>query len=411
MNCPRSSTSRRDFLRRGVAASVGVLTLPAFLRGADEKPPPLAARDRRDQAPTSPVAIARCREFHLEKLAGVLAKAFDQLGGVRKLVSGKTVTVKLNTTGHGRQKLGGKPAERTYQVHPNMIEVLVGLLNKAGARRIYLVESFYEDKPPEEILAAQGWDIQRIHSAADHKTSFEDTRHRGGFKDYVKLAVPWGGFTFPAYHLNRRYEETDVLVSVAKVKEHVTAGVTGAVKNLFGIAPTSLYGNDAPNERTTQNRGNVLHHATRRVPAGVTQELHPEREPLPSPRESYYRVPMVTADLLGVRPIDLSIVDGIETCKGGEGPWCRGTRPVAPGIVLAGRNAVTVDAVMTAAMGFDPLTSTGEKPWYGYNHLELLARAGVGTNDPGRIEVIGLPLKEALFRYPTGVRGWLDKQS
>ena len=71
---------------------------------------------------------------------------------------------------------------------------------------------------------------------------------------------------------------------------------------------------------------------------------------------------------------------------------------------------VTVDAVMTAVMGFDPLSTTGEKPWYGYNHLELLARAGVGTNDPGRIEVTGVSMKDALFRFQPDVKGWLDKQ-
>jgi hypothetical protein len=182
------------------------------------------------------------------------------------------------------------------------------------------------------------------------------------------------------------------------------------VKNLFGITPTALYGGDAPNERTTQNRGAVLHDGTRPVPAGVTEEHEPERLRLPRPRESYYRVPLVTADLLGVRPVDLAIVEGIESCKGGEGPWCGPqTRPVAPGVVIAGRNAVTVDAIMTAAMGFDPLAPAGEKPWYGYNHLELLARAGAGTHDPGRIELVGLQLKEALFEYQPGVVGWVKK--
>jgi uncharacterized protein (DUF362 family) len=83
---------------------------------------------------------------------------------------------------------------------------------------------------------------------------------------------------------------------------------------------------------------------------------------------------------------------------------------VAPGIVLAGRNAVTVDAVMAAVMGFDPLSSTQERPWYGYNHLELLARARVGTIDPADIEVIGTSLKEALFRFDPQAKGWLDKQ-
>jgi hypothetical protein len=183
------------------------------------------------------------------------------------------------------------------------------------------------------------------------------------------------------------------------------------------MAPTSLYGNDAPNENTVENRGDNLHHGTRTAPAGVTAERYSSSEGrgawdvAPKETVSYYRVPRVTADLYGARPVDLAIVEGVESCKGGEGPWCPATRPVAPGVILAGRNAVTVDAIATAVMGYDPLARAGEKPWYGDNHLELLARAGLGTNDPGRIEVAGLPLKEALFEYEPGLNGWIRRHA
>lgn len=416
MSCPNdsiptlASATRREFLRRGLAASAGVAAWPAVLATLrDDDLPPLPDLDRRKEAPASPVSVLKGNDFTLDALTKLMAKAFDETGGLESVVGGKTVTVKLNTTGTGG-KMRGRPAERTYQTHPNHIEALVGLLDRAGAKRIYLVESLYSNDPPEKVYAEQGWNVSRIHSAASHKTVFEDTRNRGSFGDYAKLDVPWGGFAFPSYHLNRRYADTDVLISLAKMKEHITAGVTGAAKNLFGITPTSLYGNDAPNERTTENRGDILHHATRKVPDGVTGELHPDRKPLPSPTESYFRVPMVTADLLGARPVDYAIVEGIETCKGGEGPWCPRTRPVAPGVLLVGRNAVCVDAIMTVLMGFDPTTGTREKPWYGYNHLELLARAGVGTNDPARIEVRGVPLAEAAHPYwpESGAKSWLE---
>jgi uncharacterized protein (DUF362 family) len=409
-------TTRREFLRSGLAGAAALAGLPVVgSRAADDDPlaklPPLAVEDASLRAPTAPVAIERCRTFDLEPLSEVMRALFDRIGGIETLVKGKTVTVKLNTTGHGRQKLRGKPAELTYQSHPGMVEVLCGLLKRAGARRIYLVESFYEEKAPEEILAAQGWKIDRLQRASEHTAVFEDTRHQGAFKDYVKLAVPWGGYVYPAYHLNRRYHDTDVLISLAKLKNHVTAGVTGAVKNLFGIAPTSLYGADAPNESTTSNRAENLHFGRKKAPAGVTAERHGGWEDIPRELASFYRVPRVTADLWGLRPADLSIVEGIETCKGGEGPWCQGTRPVSPGVVLAGRNGVTVDAIATAVMGYDPLAKAASKPWYGDNYLELLARAGLGTHDPARIEVAGLPLEEALFEYEPGVNGWIRRRA
>lgn len=46
---------------------------------------------------------------------------------------------------------------------------------------------------------------------------------------------------FSALDLNQAYEDTDVMVSLAKMKNHLTAGVTLSMKNLFGITPNSLY--------------------------------------------------------------------------------------------------------------------------------------------------------------------------
>ena len=398
-----------------VAASIPILRAESRVLGAEDEgilkhlPPTAVEKDLTQTAPTAAVAIGRERSFEIAKLAELLARLFDQVGGIAKLVSGKTVTVKLNTTRDGRRPLGGRPASRTYQVHPNMIEVLCGLLSKAGARRIYLVESYYNTRKPEEILKRQGWEISRLKSAGEQKVLFEDTRNRGAFKDYAKLEVPWGGYVFPAYHLNRRYAETDVLVTVAKLKNHANAGYTGAVKNLFGIGPTSLYGNDAYDEDTTQNRGEIFHYGRKSPPAGVTQERYKGWDEIPSAPCSFHRVPRVTADLYGVRPADLSIVEGIESCKGGEGPWIPGVRPIAPGVVLVGRNGVTTDAIGVAVMGYDPLDGPRTGVWKGDNHLALLAKAGVGTHDPGRIEVRGLSLKEALHAYEPRSEGWIRR--
>lgn len=405
---------RREFLRRGLSGAAGLAVLHGLgsrARGGAEAPALprdiLAVPDRSAKAPAEPVAISRCADYELETLRKALAEVLDLTGGIERLVKGKTVTVKLNTTGHGRQKMCGLPSERTYQVHPHLVEALCGLLERAGATRIVLVESFYEEKKPEEILARQGWKIDRIRAASGGAALFADTRNRGEFKDYAARKVPYGGYVFPQYLLNRHYVDTDVFVSLSKLKNHVTAGITCSVKNLFGIAPTSLYGNDAPNERSIENRGAVLHDGKRSVPAGVPGELYTE-----TPRAGYYRVPRVTADLFAVRPVDLAIVDGVESVFGGEGPWCPlPHRPTRPGLLIAGRNAVTTDAVCVGVMGYDPQVGYGEHPFQGENHLNLLARAGLGTNDLARIEVRGLSLVDALHEYEPGQKkpGWVRR--
>jgi len=45
------------------------------------------------------VAIGKCAGYE-EDMAGRLRTLFDHLGGIAKLVRGKTVTVKLNLTGN-----------------------------------------------------------------------------------------------------------------------------------------------------------------------------------------------------------------------------------------------------------------------------------------------------------------------
>ena len=213
--------------------------------------------------------------------------------------------------------------------------------------------------------------------------------------------MPWGGFIYPAFELNQRYEKTDVFISLAKLKDHANAGVTMSVKNLFGMAPTSIYGDTrdgagrpSVDERSITPRGDTFHKGVRMPPAGVPQELDPD-----SSREWSHRVPRITADLYGARQPDLVLVDGILTNRGGEGPWIQGSEPITPHLLFAGRNGVCTDAICTAAMGYDPLADHQQFPFMGDNHLRLLAEKGIGTIDPTEIEVRGLALADAVCPF------------
>jgi uncharacterized protein (DUF362 family) len=111
-------------------------------------------------------------------------------------------------------------------------------------------------------------------------------------------------------------------------------------------------------------------------------------------------VPRHAVDAVGIRPIDLVILDGVETVSGGEGPWVGRLTAQEPGLLLAGRNPVCTDAIATAVMGYDPMARSGTGPFPGDNHLALAAELGLGTHDPEQIEVVGLSLQEA--RHPFG---------
>jgi uncharacterized protein (DUF362 family) len=360
---------------------------------AEEIPQPANRPNREGTAPSLPVSIQRCESYEPGLVRQKLDAILDSIGGIGGLVQGKSVTVKINMTGPA-QEVDGLPASRTYHVHPNVVAALCAALDRAGARRIAIVEAWYHHEPVEEVLAKAGWDLNTIKAAGGHRVTIENTRNRGHWDGYSQRKVPWGGYLFPAFELNRWYDQTDVFVSLAKMKDHEVAGVTMSVKNIFGITPTALYGDDAPNEDSVEARVAPLHMNQKALPAGVPAQLGPN-----PPNTPGSRVPRIVADLLGARPIDLSIIDGIDTQMGGEGFWNKGIHPVQPKLLFAGRNAVCTDAVCASAMGYNPLATHGHFPFPGENHLQWAAEAGLGTRDPSRIEVVGLSVKDARFPF------------
>jgi uncharacterized protein (DUF362 family) len=331
-------------------------------------------------------------------LLPVMAKMFDQLGGIGKLVKGKTVAIKFNLTGSPQQRLGNLSAADTHFTHPAVIGAAVNLMAKAGAARIRVLESpWATTEPIEEFLFQANLEPQDILGAAPN-VEFENTNYLGKGKQYSRLMIPTGGYIFPGFDLNHSYAECDVFVSIAKLKEHATAGYTGAMKNCFGMAPVTIYGTaagvDEPS-RAPQGGRDPFHYGTRQPPKSAPQEKDRNL-----PRQQTYRVPRIVVDLVAARPIHLSIVEGIKSMTGGEGPWVSGPAACQPGVIVAGMNPVCTDAVSMALMNFDPMGDRGSPPFEDCDSTLKLAEAiGIGTRDLNRIEVIGAPIKTAMFDF------------
>ncbi len=101
--------SRRQFLVGSTAVAglhAGRLTLPVW------------------GAASAPVAVAKCDAYGPE-LVSSLGRMFDQLGGLERLVKGRTVAVKLNLTGPSTARLGTHPAGVAHWIHPRMIGAVV----------------------------------------------------------------------------------------------------------------------------------------------------------------------------------------------------------------------------------------------------------------------------------------------
>lgn len=367
--------------RRELLALASTATLP----GAKETAAP-------------PVSIARCASYN-EDLPAILGRMFDQIGGLGPMVGNKTITIKLNLTGSPGLRFEGKPLGVTHYSHPKTLEAMLHLMGRAGARRIRLVESAWGTEGPlEEYLLDSGWNVRSLQAAAPG-VEFENTNAAGKSKQYARVRVPSGAYVFPSYELNRAYVDTDVFMSMAKLKDHATCGVTLAMKNCFGITPASIYGDDAgvdePNESPRKGRLDVCHFGKRQPAKAAEAELRPG-----SSREPGYRMPRITAELNAARPLDLSFIDGVETIAGGEGPWIRNLRHVRPGVLILGTNGVTTDTVATAVMGYDPRAGRGTAPFEKCDNTLLLAEElRIGSADLKRIEVRGLRLEEARFAF------------
>ncbi len=354
-------------------------------------------------APSAPVAIGACKTYKPDELLSTLGRMFDQLGGLQRIVNGKTVAIKINCTGEPTWRLGYLPLGDTHYTSPEVITAAVHLMGKAGAKRVRIVESSFSSVPLEELLLQAGFDPRQIASAASN-VDFENTNFLGKGKKYSRLIVPFGGYLFPGFELNHSYSDCDVFVSMAKLKEHETTGFTLSMKNLFGITPCSIYGDSAgvddPDENPRGGRGTL--HSGNRQPAKIA----PAELSTTTPRQDGYRVPRAVVDLVAARPVDLQIIDGVKSMSGGEGPWAPGVAAVQPGLLVAGMNPVATDAVGMALMGLDPTADRGAHPFRACDKsrgcdsmLRLAEQAGLGTCDLTRIEVIGARIKDVAVDY------------
>lgn len=132
--------------------------------------------------------------------------------------------------------------------------------------------------------------------------------------------------------------ESDLVISLAKMKTHHWATVSLCMKNLLGILPGARYGWPK----------NFIHFA------GIPQTILGLREVLP--------------EVVGV-------IDGVVGMQG-DGPLF-GT-PVEHGVIVMGKDIVAVDRVGKDLMGFDE---------WAVDYLNLAAWAGVGQ--ASRIEIRG----------------------
>jgi len=282
-------------------------------------------------------------------------QAIDLAGGLEDLVKkGDTVLIKPNIC-------IPMPQEKAANTHPEIAKAIANIIRELGARAVIGESSGVADDTEVSIEAAgynrlreEGYEVIDLKS---QKTT--------------KVSVPKGK-SYREIDLPAIVMEAALIISVPVMKTHVGETVTLSMKNMKGILP---------------DKYKKLFHTT----YGVTQGV---------------------VDLLTVAKPGFAIVDGI-LAQEGFGPLLG--NPVEMNLLIAGKDAVAVDAVTANLMGF----KTSEIPI-----VSAAEEVGIGKCKPDEIEITGTPLSEVQRRfkrpeeafhetipYPTGLEVIIDERA
>ncbi len=299
----------------------------------------------------------------------------NQSGKVSALFStGKKVVIKMNLTGGSSNatspNLKGLPATEVIWSHPMVVEAVVQFIIDAGVSPsdISIVDS---------LGSGDSFTKSAYQGYVDAKNALGCNLVDTTQGTFVDIPIT-GGFNFSSIHMNQIFKDADVYVSVPKLKQHATAGLTCSIKNQMGATPQSYYELSGYTYRRER-----LHHAS-----GTASEWN--------------YLPETLCDLNAARPVHLAVVDGIKSAVGGEGPWNVPTCPFAPAskhVLIAGLDPVATDTIGAKIMGLDPeattltlpgpLTDNGVSSTECDNYLNLLNGRNGWTNQLNSINIVG----------------------
>ena len=291
------------------------------------------------------VAVVRCRDYDRANVDAAVREALA-LGELR--LAGQKVLLKPNL-------LSARRPEDAVTTHPAIVEALGRVAIERSC------EVALGDSPP-----FAGQNPEKYHRLCE-MTGMASVAHALGvqilrFEDsFRSISHPDGRF-YKTFEIAQAALDADVVANIPKLKTHGLTGLTGAIKNVFGCVPGVRKG---------------LFH----VQAAESREVFAQ----------------MLVDLLGAVKPSVNLMDAVVAMEG-EGP--NAGRPRQLGLILASSDAVALDAVACAIVGFDPLS---------IDTIRLAAEQGLGVADLSRIEIRGERIEDAAvtdFKPSSGRNDW-----
>jgi uncharacterized protein (DUF362 family)/NAD-dependent dihydropyrimidine dehydrogenase PreA subunit len=283
----------------------------------------------------SEVAVVRCSSYDYGEVKKSVYSSVDMAGGIKSLHigSGDIVLLKVNL-------LAARKPEDAVTTHPTVGKALIEYFQDAGADVVLGDASAAGPIETRKALKVSG--IAQV--AKEMKARAINFEAEG----FVKIPAPKGSIHLTELHVAKTVLDAQLVVSVAKLKNHNLTKFTGALKNLFGTVPT----------------------ATR-------MRLHA----LGNPRLFAQAIVDICA---AIKP-GLAVMDGVIGMDG-NGPSFGTIKKV--GIIAASRDSVALDAVCSSIVGYRenevPITVEASHRGLGHGALQDIRVKGV---DIGGLEV------------------------
>ncbi|MDO8964490.1 MAG: DUF362 domain-containing protein [Coriobacteriia bacterium] len=307
------------------------------------------------------VGIERCDTYAIMEIESSLERALAPLGGMAAFVrENDSVFLKVNLL------MKAEP-DRAVTTHPEFVRAVVRAVKAAGARDIAIGDSPGGRTTPASAKA--------IFETSGLAAVAREEGARLSLLDEAVVRVPApGGKLYTSFNLGREAVEADVLIDLPRLKTHGFMMFTGAVKNLFGC-----------------------------IPGLEKAQFH-----VKVPDRTDFAEMLV--DLLLACSPDLSIMDGVIGMEG-DGP--SGGTPRHVGVVLASADAIALDVVASAIVGFDPMDV--------YTNRAANGR-GLGPSSADEVRVAGTPWRDVAVadfarpvqdlsrRMPPGIGRWMRKR-
>ena len=313
------------------------------------------------------VAIVQAASWPVSdaEVEALVRQAVALAGGLEGIVGeGDTVVVKPNLVWNA-------PPDEGAVTDPRVVRTIVQLAREAGAGEVIIADGaacyyhYYPDRRGATIAAFHDAGYDADGDMVDDATGapLVDLNDAGGLDQHdpnlVRLVTVQHGLIWTEYWLPNVILDADVLIGVPVLKNHSHAGVTLALKNQFGIAPSDIY--HSPGSQMF--KGALSH----------------------SPDDLDWHI----VDLNLARPLDFVVLDGLRGLT--DGPCGDHLADPPMRLILAGRDAVAVDTIGALVMGYDPTTV----PYLGW-----AAGVGLGTDDVSQITVRGLRVGQVRRDFP-----------